>query len=117
MDFPPAQDEKYLSGLNYAKSLNFTESQYAEAFKMVNSPDNANQLLLALLDVSSRSSGISGNLSAKQSNQDSDAPDGSKSTSCYSSITSFPSAISNHSSTDSLQLRTIYVDGSNVART
>lgn len=151
-------EEKRLCGLNYARSLNFTDAQYEEALKRIDSPDNANQLLVALIDVSSRdtlattttatnqinsnsiqvqpktatnSVNVVGNSAMANSMQDAGDSSSSLSTSCYSSITSFPS--SSDQSLESLPqqhqqqrstlqpvvvpLRRVYIDGSNVART
>lgn len=49
-------------GLDFARKLDFTESHYEEALKLIKSPNNTNQLLLALLDVSGRGGQAPSNL-------------------------------------------------------
>lgn len=121
----------WLRGLECARNLNFTDAQYEEALKRIDTPDNANQLLLALLDIDKNSvAEAKTELSTTDSSGQQptlttsavDRPDAesSSSSSCYSSITSFPS--STDQSLDNLQqsiasLRDIYIDGPNVART
>lgn len=129
------EEEKRTWGLNYARSLNFTDEQYDEAVKRIDSLDNANQLLVALIDVSSRDNNQVQTTQVVRpttvtSTTTTNIVDPSQLevesslSSCYSSITSFPS--SSDRSLDSLQeqhtqfdlgLRKIYIDGSNVAKT
>lgn len=113
-------EEKWLKGLNCAKSLSFTEAQYKEALKLVDSPDQANGLIIALLDVS-RDAGELKCQSAASSNDiqteesaTSIACDRISSSSCYSSIASFQS---NESLRNPNPLRKVYIDGQNVAKT
>jgi len=126
------EQDKRLCGLKYARSLNFTDQQYEEALKRIESPSNANQLLIALIDVSSRvSGGVGDNCCTEKraphvddktgfANTRNCLQDRESTSSCYSSIASFPSPSSNQSLESLHQpvtLRKVYVDGSNVART
>lgn len=122
-------EEKWLCGLRIARSLNFTDAQYEEAVKRIDTPEDRNQLLVALLDVSSNSYACCTNQyttattdnefrNAQNNSITSTSQERDSSSSCYSSITSFPS--SSDQSLESIQptraLRKVYIDGSNIAR-
>jgi hypothetical protein len=76
------EERRRICGLNFSRSLNFTDEQFEAALKGIDLPDNANQLLDALFKVSVETSTSNTN-----------------------------------SSCNSGDLKRIYVDGSNVART
>lgn len=132
------EDDIRIRGLEYARSLQFTDAQYEEALKLVDCPSNSNKLLLALVEVSSREidsrathnnnitrSHHEKDKSFSTANQHPKLERGSSLSSGYSSVSSFPL---NSSETEkyglnqlttltSINLRKIYVDGPNVART
>lgn len=114
--------ERGSSNVNHAKELNFSKTHY-EVIKLVKSSGNASQLLDPLMDVSNK--GLDSTSSKCQEDNEiiiDRVDDGStnlmldkvSSSSCYSSIASFQS---NESLQSQVQLRKVYIDGSNVART
>lgn len=122
-------DEKErLDGLRYAKFFNYTDAQYEEALKITGTSNDLCKLLKALMDVSSRTSYTNNNTATEgsalvDSKNKSVCPasqERDSSSSCYSSITSFPS--SSDQSLESIanqpikNLRKIFIDGSNIAR-
>lgn len=147
MDTATAQgdDERQL-GLNYARSINFTEEQYQEALKKVSSPADANQLLVALIDVCNLEQNKRQELNddtsqVKEKICKPNSTSSSAVSSCHSSIkrltstgsssnqsleclgqqqsaisSSQPDLMHAPSATDDL-LKPIFIDGSNVART
>lgn len=131
--------------LNY-KSINFTDEQYEEALKRVSSPTDANQLLVALIDVSNDTTMTNNRQANNNDNEDqkricdesSSNSSSSAFSSCRSSVRRLLSndSISDRESLKSLaeeqqqsdlmqhhdtnptdSLRPIFIDGSNVART
>lgn len=120
--------------LSYARNLGFPDAHYEEAVKLIGIPDSANRLVGALIDVSSRQSSsitsqnssqtYSSDLSplAKEDRSDSLTTTTSTTTlgsSCYSSIASLPSPSSNRSLDAISQpenLKKVFIDGPNVAR-
>lgn len=100
-------EEKRLWGLKIARELDFTDEQYEEALKKINSPTDANQLLVALIEVSSTKQATSNASDTTQNQpQQQQQPFGSSSSassSCYSSITSFISLSNASSSNQSLE--------------
>lgn len=133
-------EDKLLCGLNY-KSLGFTDAQYEAARKMIKDPNSTTQLLLALLDVSSGDTSYDDTSSAtttstcstsssidrlveektglSRTSSSSQEQVVRKASSGYSSLRSINSS-PNHS-LESLnqpqELRRIFIDGPNVART
>lgn len=106
------------TGLKYAQDLTFSQETYEEAVKLVDCPDDANNLLKALLEVSERSSNtMSCSSSILSAEKDSVS-------SCYSSFEQSNAPSSSDLSLESLSghvqqqepLRKIYIDGPNVAR-
>lgn len=102
-----SQTAERLDGLNFARNAGFTDSEYDEALKMIDLPKDKNELLLTLFKV--------------RETIDKSSTITTASSSCYSSIASFPSS-SNQSlesfqqQSNKQQKKTIYIDGPNVAR-
>lgn len=96
-------EEKRLWGLKIARELDFTDEQYEEALKKINSPTDANQLLVALIEVSSTKQCMTTtNETTQMQPQQPFESSSSASSSCYSSITSFVSLSNASSSNQSL---------------
>lgn len=106
------------NGLRYAQDLTFSQETYEEAMKLVKCPCDANDLLMALLEVSERGSNVVSRSSSLLANEKESASSG------YSSFEQSNVASSTDQSLESLSginqhqgsLRKIYIDGSNVAR-
>lgn len=105
-----SQKAERLEGLNFARNAGFTDTEYEEALKMIDlSKDKkptTNQLLFNLFKV----------------RETIDKSSTTTSSSCYSSIASFPSSSNQslesfqHQSNRQTPKKTIYIDGANVAR-
>lgn len=131
------ENYKWLCGLKYATELGFTHAEFQEAIKRIKAPDvaNANQLLVALIDVSiqdetrTTSSSSSNNLSLDENigntntNSNRNNINNVNAGTCCapnnqdvadSVGTGFATSASTTQTT--LSLKKVYIDGSNVAR-
>lgn len=127
-------DKTSFGGLDYA-SLNYTEAEYAEAVKLADSPASASDILGKLIDNRCRAKRYQDSDSTsspcdKNQNQAANqtdeslllvGPDRESSSSCYSSIScSLDQSLESlqvNGNNNLLNLRKIYIDGPNVART
>lgn len=116
-----------LRGLQYAKDLTFSQETYDKALKLTDCPKDANSLLKAMLEVSAQGQSRTRVCDKESTNSSTIASSSEKDllSSCYSSFAPSNVPSSSDQSLDSLpgtagqvsQLRKIYIDGSNIART